>query len=121
MRASGDSQAPRSRGGWRHQARPLPKELAALGGREVIFVLHQIIRRRRRAKKDVDGRDKPGHGERRECALHRQSVLPRQLLQRHLRPCADVLDHFGCRQRAEPAAHLMARAADEAEQEAGGE
>ena len=33
-------------------------------------------------------------------ALHRQSVLLRQVLQRHLRPGADVLDHFGRRERA---------------------
>jgi hypothetical protein len=33
----------------RHQARAFPEELAAFGSREVVFVLHQIIRRRRRA------------------------------------------------------------------------
>ena len=54
-------------------------------------------------------------------ALHRQPVLPRQLLQRHLRPRADVLDHLGRRQRAEPARRLIAGVADQAEQEAGGE
>jgi len=32
-------------------------------------------------------------------ALHRQSILPRQFLERHLRSRADVLDHFGRRQR----------------------
>jgi len=31
--------------------------------------------------------------------LHRQSRLLRQFLQRHLRPRADVLDHFGCGER----------------------
>ena len=32
--------------------------------------------------------------------LHRQPVLLCQILQRGLRPCADVLDHFGRRERA---------------------
>ena len=53
--------------------------------------------------------------------LHRQPVLLRQFLQRHLRPCADVLDHFGCRERTEPADVLMTGAAHQAEQESGGE
>jgi len=34
-------------------------------------------------------------------ALNRQSVLLRQFLQRHLRPRADVLNHFGGRKRAQ--------------------
>ncbi len=53
--------------------------------------------------------------------LHRQPVLLRQFLQRYLRPCADVLDHFGRGERTAPAGGLMAGAAHQAEQEAGGE
>ncbi len=51
----------------------------------------------------------------------RQAVLLRQFLQRHLRPRADVLDHFGGGERAQPAGGLMAGAAHQAEQESGGE
>ena len=47
---------------------------------------------------------------------HRQSVLLRQFLQRHLRPCADVLDDFGCRERAEAARVLVTGAAHQSEQ-----
>src|SRR5215218_844580 len=77
---------------------------------------------------DVDARVKPGmtaddggRGRALSYALHRQPVLPRQLLQRHLRPRADMLDHLGRGERPEPAGRFIARVADEAEQEAGGE
>src|ERR1700716_1757358 len=40
--------------------------------------------------------------------LNRQAVLLRQILQRHLRPGADVLDHFGGGERAETAGIFMA-------------
>src|SRR4051794_41945439 len=70
----------------------------------------------------------PGSAERHEecrtasgTRLNRQPVLLRQLLQRHLRPRADVLDHFGGGERAEPAAIFMAGAAYQAEQESRGE
>ena len=55
------------------------------------------------------------------AALYRQPVLLRQLLQRHLRPRADMLDHLGGRQRAEPAGILVAGIAHQPEQESGGE
>ena len=57
----------------------------------------------------------------RERALNRQPALLRQFLQRHLRPRADVLDHFGGRERAELAALLVRQIAREAVQEAGRE
>ena len=51
----------------------------------------------------VDSRNKPGHDDRNAAtlspSLHRQSVLLCQFLQRGLRPRADMLDHFRCRQR----------------------
>ena len=53
--------------------------------------------------------------------LNRQPRLLRQFLQRHLRPRADVLDHFGGRERAKPAGIFMAGVTHQAEQEAGGE
>jgi len=53
--------------------------------------------------------------------LHRQPVLLRKILQRNLRPRADVLDHFGRRERAQPPGVFMAGIAHQAEQEAGGE
>ena len=52
----------------------------------------------------IASRYAPRNDGREPRALHRQPALLRQLLQRHLRPRADVLDHFGGRERAELAA-----------------
>src|SRR3954464_3498222 len=57
----------------------------------------------------------------RETALHGQSALPCEFLQRHLRTRADVLDHFGGCERAELAALLERQVARQAIQEAGSE
>src|SRR5260370_22512644 len=67
---------------------------------------HWYISRNQRICQFIQQRPKAGFGgqERGEVkeALHRQSILPRQFLERHLRSRADVLDHFGRRERAEP-------------------
>src|SRR6266700_1839872 len=61
-------------------------------------------------------------GEVRGClGLNRQPVLLRQILQRHLWPGADVLNHFGGGECAEAAGVLMTGVADQADQESGGE
>src|SRR5258708_1078878 len=49
-----------------------------------------------------------------------QTFLLRGRLERNLRPGAEVLDHFGRRNRPEPRRALMVRPLREAEQEAGG-
>src|ERR1700752_2410988 len=53
--------------------------------------------------------------------LYLQAVLLRELLQRHLRPRADVLDDFCRGQRAEPAGILVTDTARKAKQKAGRE
>src|SRR5882757_8593816 len=67
----------------------------------------------------------PGHDERKDRGLlerlNRQPVLLRQFLQRNLRPCPDMLDHFGGGECAEAAGIFMTGVAHQAEQESGGE